>query len=464
MSEQIPPVLSYADLKDNYVKLTWNTSGTSYVIYKDGAVLGTTGFTWFGVGSLTGDQDYTFHVQATDKYGRTMDSAPITVHTPLSPPGKPNLKTSDITKDSFKLEWGSDPPAQSYSVYFGGKLVKDHTSDTSHVFEGLKPSTPYEFKVIAHGVVDVEALASVTTKGPEVPTITHAAVAPVPDQLQKRNLTYKANDLVEQVKVYLNDKLIGTYPVSNDAIELDFTDLPPDDLMAKLKVEPIPEGKPYELKTYRDASKDNQMNDFLSLLMGLYDLIRNAFWYIALGSLPLVLAVLIFFWTRKKYKKTFDIGRVPQEMPKVGEYNKPPKDDPIREKYQRKTYRKPPVKGSPDEGKSAGSASGAGGRQRQPFTEKEKLAWRSRQHEARTGFAIKDIKVVRQSVGFMGSGGIKVKEHITYERNGVDYVKRHVKGQGQVYQPKTFKDKTKHVSNQFKAVKTAFTGSNKKLN
>jgi hypothetical protein len=259
--------------------------------------------------------------------------------------------------------------------------------------------------------------------------------------MNKRNLTYTASPDVTGVDVYVNGDLIGTYPVTQNSIELDFASIA--DLFTEIKITPTDlNGKSYSFSALTKTTGSTFVDDMLAGFLDGMRVIKKAFLYFAFVAIPLSIIVVAFFWYRGKFKKI---------IPDRGGENKPfayvsNKENSSKLKKLRKSFG---TDDTPDERERYGKA--------------ERMKYASQKHFERTGFHIKEEKHVRVPVGLLGMGGVKIKKDHTYERNGVEYKLRYVKGQGQVYKPKDFSNQVKLVSNQYKAVKSAFTGSNKKF-
>lgn len=440
----VPPTLTYQDLTSKGLRLTWNSVGNTYSVYQDGKLLSTTMYTFLDVTKLEPLSEYSFKVISHDRFGRDVESNVLTVTTKAPEMVKPTISISDLKHDSFTVNWQPVQYAEKYTVFVDG-VDKGTVTSTSHAVTGLEPNTLYRIKVqaIADGIDTVESEVSTTTKPAPRPQITSASVANVPGQPDKRELSYTANDMVTAVRVYVDGQLIGEYPVSENKIELDFADL--EGIMADIKIEPVDEnGEPYEFKTPAKTTGIEFVDDILAKLLTALGISGNAFVYIALAAVPLILIVALFFWIRRKFQGVF--GKTANLK---GE-QKDSKGAAIRQANKDKFDPDPPKTGQYR-------------MKRKKFkpwdqmTEKEKLDWKSEKNREKTGYGIKSVRRYTVPVGFLGMGGTKVKNDYTYERNGVEYKKRYVRGKGMVYQPKGFRNQIKHTQNQIQAVKRVFT-------
>lgn len=457
MNEIVYPTLNYEQLNHESVRLIWDNVASTYEIYKDGVMLAVTPYLFNTITNLEANTSYDFYIIGIDKYGRRNQSNTLTLVTLVDPPVKPILTVSDKTSTSFKVSWQLDVNANDYSVFLNGNLV-DTITTNAYTFNGLTADTLYSFKIVANGDNgNVDSVGSTKTEPLPVPKINNANLSAVPDQPTKRNLTYSANEHVTAVKVYVDGQLIGEYPATQNTIELDFATI--EGAFADIKIEPVDaDAETYEFKGFSKSTGDENMDNLLLDFFNAFVLGENGFWYLALVSLPLVAAVVTVYFIRRKFKQTF--GETKKEDAAL--INQP--GSPIQEKVDFKEEKRKfvPWKEMTDEQKNEWRQKRGLKPVRKPLTESDKLKNISDRHEKKTGFKIVEQKIRKQNVGFLGMNGMKTKVDTTYERNGVQYKQTKIRGQGVVYQPKDFKNKVKHVSNQINAVKSAFTGSNKK--
>ncbi|MEI7028338.1 fibronectin type III domain-containing protein [Paenibacillus sp. y28] len=440
------PVLSSGDVTPNSLRLNWNphTAGNSYDVYKDGirVVTGrTTNSSDFSL--LTPDTEYTFQVKGRDKYYRTFETNIITVKTGVPTVSKPSINISDLSHQGFKASWSEVQYATSYTLYLDDVEVYTGT-DKSYSVSGLSEKTTYTVKLVAaNDLSSADVSRTVTTTAAPVPAVTSAKTSPVPGDPNKRQLTYTATPDVTAVKVYVDGQLIGEYPVSQSEIELDFKDI--NSSFAGIQLEPIPPGESYSFSSLAQSTGDEDADQLLSLMLSIFTYLKGAFKYIAIMSIVFLTTMcVLFFWLRDKYKRVTKLDI--KDKPFADTSN-------MRDDKARKLKKGFVVDDMPNDNAIP----------RKPWSkmsDKERLAYRFARHEQKTGYKIVDSK-------FEERGGLfnsRVVENLTYERNGVKYVKKQVKGKRgrqTVYVPKTMDDKVKHVSNQFNAVKSAFTGSNK---
>lgn len=460
MSQPNYPVLTFSRLNVDSLRLNWEGTATTYEVYQDDALLESTIYKFLDITKLEPAKEYEFKVVAIDKYGRRNESNLLRIETLALKPGQVRLKIEDKTYDAFKLTWQDVEYATDYTLYFQNELIGNFI-ETSYEFNGLEPDTLYFFRVVANNAAGTsEASGSTRTDKKPIPEILKASVSPISGQPTKRSLDYVTNDLVTAIKVYLNGEFVGEYPVTQNSIELDFSDITED--KAKIIIEPVDlEGKSLEVETFVKGTGDSLTDNILLEFLKIFGINKKAFWFIALTSISLLLASVLFFFIRRQYKKMF--GETNKDSRAL--INQPQK--PLQHEIDIKEAKRKfiPWKEMTEEQQNEWRASkGKKPYYKKQFTESEKLDYRSKKHEAKTGFKIVDRKVINNKIGFMGMSGTKQRELLTYERNGVQYHRKYVKGQGMSYVPKDFANRKKLVSNQFKAVKSAFTGSNKKFN
>ena len=306
LSAQSPvksPVLSVENLTDKSLRLAWESTGdsSSYKVYKDGVLSSQTSSLFFDFGSLDPNTSYSFRVDSIDRYGRSSTGS-LTFKTKNIQLSVPTFTFSNVTSSSFDISWKDDPASSGYKVYLDGVEMTPVTGN-AHSFSGLTASTVYGVKLVAYNDdADKDFSSSITTLAVTRPEITSASVHNVPGQSTGRQVEYQANDLVTAVNVYVNGKLVGTYPVSQNRIDLDFSDI--TDSMANIKIEPVdPDGVPYELTTPTNSTGSENVDDYLTEFLNAFGITRNAFVYLALASILVTVAVALFFWFRRKAKR-----------------------------------------------------------------------------------------------------------------------------------------------------------------
>lgn len=451
MPEQIPK-LTISAITDTTLRLNWDNVAPKFEIYQDDVLLTKpdTHVKLYDVQGLEPDTQYRYRIIAIDKYGRRVPSDLVTIRTTRSVPTKPVVTVTDITHKSARVYWAATKYTNNYSVYLDDDLQQT-TNDLTYTFSNLDAQKIYRVKVVSNGTdLTAETTLSFTTLRTPVPTITGASIKAAPASTippgggsggsnTKRELTYQASDDVTGVNVYVNGKLIGTYPADQKKIELDFADL--DGIMADVKIEPVdPDGQAYEFQSPVASAGDASLDIILAEFFRGLGIQRNGFLYLAIIGIPLLILVAIFFFVRARFKR----------MLKDGSENKPAgvvnAENPQAINAAGKKFA---IDGTPDERK----------KYQKPERDAEYIRRGSPKWQ---GFTVADVKHRNVAVGFMGMGGIKTVKDVTYERNGVLYKNRYVKGQGRVMVPKDTRNQIKHMSNQFTAFKQVF-GSNKKI-
>lgn len=361
------PVLSAVDIKDTSVRLEWDKTGISYRIFKDGELYESTTQQFLNVTMLSPVTNYQFYVESTDKYGRVSTSNLLPVTTKPLEMAKPILSISNLTHNSFEVKWNQIPYASGYKISLDGLEIADVLPDTVvHSFSGLQPERVYAVTVTAYNDFDSKvSTISTTTKSVPRPEIHNAKVSSVPGSPTKKTLSYSANEHVTSVNVYLDGKLIGTYPVTDQAIQLDLSDI--TGLTAGIKIEPVDEnGVPYEFQTPAKSTGSEEVDDFLSDFLEGFGISNRGFVYLALASVPLLLIIVLFFWLRRKFQGTF--GKTANQK---GE-QKDSKGAAIRQANKDKFDPDPP------------KATGGGPRRKfkpwDQMTEKEKDDWKERKN------------------------------------------------------------------------------------
>lgn len=460
LSKPLFPTINYEDLNATSVRLLWDKVAPSFEIFVNGELYETVSTPFVFITKLNQDTFYDFQVIAIDKYGRRNASNILSLQTIVNPPLKPSLKVSNKSHDAFTVSWSADPNATEFDVYLNDEFVGS-TSDSSYSFSNLTSDTLYAFKVVVKGPTGTsQSSGSVRTDSKPVPMISSAKLSPVPGQPNHRNLEYTANSLVTAVKVFLDGNFVGEYPVSQGAIQLDFSEFQ-DQPFTTIRVEPSdPDGKAFEYQALTKSSGDGFFDQMIAKFSEIFTTNKVAFWVLALAAIPLSIALFAFFWIRRKFKRMFGESKI-DEIKLINQPVKPTQEIIDSKEEKRKFI---PWKEMSEEQRNEWRQKKGLKPKFKSLTDKDKLEFRSMKHEEKTGFKIVKRQVKKVPLGFFGSGGLKTKEDLTYERNGVQYKKRFVRGQGMVYQPKDFSNKVKHVSNQFKAVKAVFTGSNKKFN
>lgn len=430
MAPPLYPNLAYQDLGSTSFKVTWNQVGTNYEIYLNDSHVGDTTYPFYNFSALSPFTNYKVYIVSVDKYGRRNNSNVLNIKTLAPEPNTPELTVSNISFDSFKVSWSPDPYVQNYSVYLNGVKKADITA-SNYTFTGLKELTKYDITIVANGSTSSKsANTSTTTEKRPVPTVTNASLKLDPGG--GGSLSYVTTGSVTGINLYINGKLIGTYPNDGKPISVDlapYAALPKSDF----KLEPVdPGGKEYVFSSKTSSIGLDELDQIISDLAAGFGISKSAFIWLALTSIPLIILAALFFWFRRKFYGIF------------GKRNTDRTD--LKEEY------KSSMTLSPD-GKT--------------FSKMQLKSWSQQNKTDNTKTPTDNFKVVakdfmRVPVGFLGTGGTKIKPDFTYERNGVQYKKVYERGKGQYYKPKDLSNQIKHVSNQFKAVKSSFTGSNKK--
>jgi chitodextrinase len=143
------------------VTLSWsaatdNVGVAGYRVYRDGALVGSTGALTYSVTGLSCGTKYTLGVEAYDAAGntsaRTSTSATTTSCTDTTPPTAPTmLAAAAATQTSVTLSWIASTDnigVTGYGVYLNGTLIGS-TSTTTYAFGSLSCGTSYTLAVDA---------------------------------------------------------------------------------------------------------------------------------------------------------------------------------------------------------------------------------------------------------------------------------------------------------------------------
>ncbi|MDB2587676.1 DUF5011 domain-containing protein [Flavobacteriaceae bacterium] len=188
----VPGNLTASNVGETSLDLSWaastdNVGVSGYEIFQEGNSLGTTTTTSYNVSSLSPETTYGFSVRAYDASSNySAQSAVLSVTTLAPPPDTEaptvpvNLNASSITDTSFLLSWSAatdNVGVVGYNVYVGG-LLRESSSNTNSLFEGLSPSTTYSVQVSAYDAAgnesNLSAALNVTTQDPpdtQAPTV-----------------------------------------------------------------------------------------------------------------------------------------------------------------------------------------------------------------------------------------------------------------------------------------------------
>lgn len=163
-----PSNLTYSDLTETSVKLSWTaspTSGATYAVYRGTTSLGTTTSTTFTDNGISAGTTYTYKVYAT-KTGYS-DSSQITVSV-TNPPKlvTPTAKTTTYTESATTISWNAVTNATAYKVWRGSTLLKSNVTTTSYTDSsggGAGTSNTYYVSATASGYYESNKSSAITT-------------------------------------------------------------------------------------------------------------------------------------------------------------------------------------------------------------------------------------------------------------------------------------------------------------
>lgn len=409
---------------DSKIDLNFNRhsdlSVQGYYIYQNGSKIQTVTGNKATITDLINGTYYDFQVSAFNEYGESPLSSIVKLR-PFIKLDTPKFTVLSKTESSIEIEWESIEHADDYIISVNDKEVGT-TKTTSFNIMNLNQGQNYKVTLFAVSQYDRSFTSQfVTTVKKIVPTITSATVNKTPDNPNGRQLTYTHENGVTGVRVYINDQLIGQYPVGQVEIPLDFTPYT-NDKSVKITIEPVDEnGQALTKTTFVTSTGNDDVDEIVDGFGSIFDIANKGFIYLALASIILTILLIVFFWSRLKTKKL--------------------------------------VHGA------GGSGVDTNGLML-PTSKKKKYTPRPRKDYVPkpNGFKVHSKKVSYVPVGAFGMGGVKKRVHTTYERNGVLYTQKYVRGKGKVFVPKDFENRKKHVKNQFEAVKNVFTGGKRSGN
>jgi chitodextrinase len=191
-TDTLPPTstlgLAVTSATQSSVALSWtpstdNTGVVGYSVYRNGAVVGSTTSTTYGVPGLACGTSYTFAVDAYDAAGNRSAQTSITSSTApcadATPPSLPGGLTTTVSQTSITLSWtaSSDNVAVAgYGLYKNGSSVGS-TSSTNYVFSGLTCGTTYTLGVDSYDAAgNRSAKASLGATTPACSNLSSASV------------------------------------------------------------------------------------------------------------------------------------------------------------------------------------------------------------------------------------------------------------------------------------------------
>jgi len=198
-----PPTLVASNTTINTTQLSWsgatdNIAVTSYSIFRNGVLIGTSTTTTFSVTGLSAATTYSFTVKARDADGNlSIDSNAVSVTTlavDTTPPSAPVLSNSLTSTNSTLLSWSGatdNVAVVSYDVYRNGSFLAN-TTNTTYSVTGLTPSTSYTFFVRAK---DAAGNVSANSNVLNVTTLTPDVTPPSPPTLTASSTTSSSTAL-----------------------------------------------------------------------------------------------------------------------------------------------------------------------------------------------------------------------------------------------------------------------------
>ncbi|MEQ6122876.1 endonuclease [Pseudotenacibaculum sp. MALMAid0570] len=156
----IPANLMTSNITTTSIDLSWDASTdnvgvSSYDIYVDGNLNGSTSNTNYTISNLASNTSFSLTVVAKDiAENESSPSAPLnamTLEDNQAPTVPMNIVISNETNVSFKVTWDAstdDTGVSAYDVYLGG-VFNSTTSNTTYTVNSLTASTTYSVTVLA---------------------------------------------------------------------------------------------------------------------------------------------------------------------------------------------------------------------------------------------------------------------------------------------------------------------------
>lgn len=211
--------------------LGWTTvaGASSYNVYKDDVLLGTSNSTSLSIAKLIPGSASDYSVRAVFGALETLPSEKLPVATLVEKPNKPIV--SSITATTVTASWALDPNADSYSVSvydsLGTTAVKTLTVDrslNSAVFTGLGATTAYTVGIIHNYGKVSSKLSDLVTFTTSKPVVTGVAATNITTTAV--TLSWTQLSLATSYEVYRDGVAIAT-AISTSVASYTFTSLAP---------------------------------------------------------------------------------------------------------------------------------------------------------------------------------------------------------------------------------------------
>lgn len=230
--------LTSSNISDTGADLTWTAvnGATSYNVYVNGVLVGTTSNTSYSLSGLTAETGYTIEVEAVNEAGAgakgstsiTTLAAPTTQTLPGDVTG---VQASNVTDTTATISWTAATDANTYNIYVNGVLVGT-TSLTTYDLTSLTADTDYMVEIEAvneagTGVKGYTNLKTDTAPVTPTPTVPGAVTGSTVDGITNTtaHLTWAPVTGATSYKVYVNGVLYGTYTFDGITPSVDLSGL-----------------------------------------------------------------------------------------------------------------------------------------------------------------------------------------------------------------------------------------------
>lgn len=139
-----------ATAEQTEITIVWDSIANAdiYDVEVDGEIIFTGSDTTYVQTQLKPDSEHTYRVRAKNRGGASEWSQAIVVTTLPYPPPIPQSITTQITKNSVKLNWDEAERATGYEIEVDG-LIADNGTEITYLHNGLEPLSGHTYRVRA---------------------------------------------------------------------------------------------------------------------------------------------------------------------------------------------------------------------------------------------------------------------------------------------------------------------------